>query len=79
MYGASEIAATSSTGKLHLLRELGVDLPIDYTKDNFEDLPQKFDVVYDTVGKTLIRTKVFVLTYLCFESASNIWDTTIST
>ncbi|KAK7293298.1 hypothetical protein RJT34_16161 [Clitoria ternatea] len=52
VYGASKVAATASTGKLQLLRDLGADLPIDYTKENFEDLPEKFDVVYDTVGET---------------------------
>jgi len=31
---------------------LGADLAIDYTKENFEDLPEKYDVVYDTVGQT---------------------------
>nr|GMD97091.1 2-methylene-furan-3-one reductase [Ipomoea batatas] len=51
VYGASKVAATSSTGKLELLKSLGADLAIDYTKDNFEDLPDKFDVVYDTVGQ----------------------------
>ncbi|KAF7819591.1 2-methylene-furan-3-one reductase-like [Senna tora] len=50
VYGASKIAASASTQKQELLKELGVDLPIDYTKTNFEDLPDKFDVVYDTVG-----------------------------
>ena len=45
------MAATASTAKLDLLRSLGADLAIDYTKENFEDLPEKFDVVYDTVGK----------------------------
>ncbi|KAJ1375606.1 Quinone oxidoreductase/zeta-crystallin, conserved site [Sesbania bispinosa] len=52
VFGASKVAATSSTGKLELLRNLGADLPIDYTKENFEDLPEKFDVVYDAVGQT---------------------------
>nr|KYP31377.1 hypothetical protein KK1_048339 [Cajanus cajan] len=52
VYGASKVAATASTRKLELLRNLGADLPIDYTKENFEDLPEKFDVVYDTVGQT---------------------------
>lgn len=51
MFGASKIAATASTGKLELLRNLGADLPIDYTKENFEELAEKFDVVYDAVGK----------------------------
>ena len=53
VYGASKVAATASTSKLELLRNLGADLPIDYTKENFEDLPEKFDVVYDTVGQCL--------------------------
>ncbi|XP_027358775.1 2-methylene-furan-3-one reductase-like [Abrus precatorius] len=52
VYGASKIAATASTGKLQLLRNLGVDLPVDYTKENFEDLPEKFDLVYDLVGES---------------------------
>ncbi|XLR69714.1 hypothetical protein S83_020386, partial [Arachis hypogaea] len=49
VFGASVVAATASTGKLELLKKLGVDMPIDYTKQNFEDLPEKFDVVYDAV------------------------------
>ncbi|XP_031117319.1 2-methylene-furan-3-one reductase-like [Ipomoea triloba] len=51
VFGASEIAATSSAKKIELLKRLGADQVIDYTKENVEDLPQKFDVVYDTVGQ----------------------------
>ncbi|KAE9454617.1 hypothetical protein C3L33_13488, partial [Rhododendron williamsianum] len=51
VFGASRVAATSSTGKLELLKSLGADLAIDYTKENFEDLPDKYDVVYDTGDK----------------------------
>ena len=51
VFGASRVAATASTGKLDLLKSLGVDLAIDYTKENFEELAEKFDVVYDAVGK----------------------------
>lgn len=53
VFGASRVAATSSTGKLELLKSLGADLAIDYTKENFEDLPDKYDLVYDTVGKII--------------------------
>ncbi|PRQ53981.1 putative 2-methylene-furan-3-one reductase [Rosa chinensis] len=52
VFGASKVAATASTKKLDLLRSLGADLAIDYTKENIEDLPEKFDVVYDAVGQT---------------------------
>ncbi|XVF02457.1 hypothetical protein REPUB_Repub04eG0176900 [Reevesia pubescens] len=51
VFGASRVAATSSTGKLELLKSLGVDLAIDYTNDSFENLPEKFDVVYDAIGQ----------------------------
>ncbi|MED6225086.1 hypothetical protein PIB30_090378, partial [Stylosanthes scabra] len=51
VFGASKVAATASTAKLELLRNLGADLLIDYTKLNFEDLPEKFDVVFDAVGQ----------------------------
>lgn len=51
VFGASKVAATSSTAKLDLLRNLGADLAIDYTKEDIENLPEKFDVVLDTVGQ----------------------------
>ncbi|KAM0014781.1 putative 2-alkenal reductase (NAD(P)(+)) [Helianthus debilis subsp. tardiflorus] len=51
VFGASKVAATSSTGKLELLKSLGADVAIDYTKENFEDLPDKYDVVYDAIGQ----------------------------
>ena len=50
MFGASRVAATASTGKIEFLKSLGCDLAIDYTKEKFEELPEKFDVVFDTVG-----------------------------
>ncbi|KAL3631022.1 hypothetical protein CASFOL_024006 [Castilleja foliolosa] len=52
VFGASKVAATSSTAKLEFIKNLGADLAIDYTKENFEDLPEKFDLVYDTVGQS---------------------------
>lgn len=56
VFGASKVAATASTGKLDFLKSLGVDLAIDYTKQNFEDMPEKYDVVFDTVGKMINDT-----------------------
>ncbi|XP_042496723.1 2-methylene-furan-3-one reductase [Macadamia integrifolia] len=58
VFGASKVAATSSTGKLELLKSLGADLAIDYTKENFEDLPERFDVVFDAVGQCDKAVKV---------------------
>ncbi|EPS71691.1 alcohol dehydrogenase [Genlisea aurea] len=50
VFKASRVAATASTGKLDFIRSLGADLAIDYTKESFEQLAEKFDVIYDTVG-----------------------------
>ncbi|CAA0818285.1 Quinone oxidoreductase-like protein -chloroplastic [Striga hermonthica] len=52
VFGASKIAPTASTSKLEFLESLGADLAIDYTKEKYEDLPEKFDFVYDAVGET---------------------------
>ncbi|CAM0904614.1 unnamed protein product [Alopecurus aequalis] len=41
VYGASKVAATASTPKLELLKSLGADVAIDYTKESFEDMPDK--------------------------------------
>lgn len=58
VFGASRVAATSSTRHLDLLKSLGADLAIDYTKENIEDLPEKFDVVYDAIGQCDRAVKV---------------------
>ncbi|XP_073304459.1 2-methylene-furan-3-one reductase-like [Primulina huaijiensis] len=52
VFGASKVAATSTEAKHEFLKSLGVDLTIDYTKENFEDRPEKYDVVYDAVGQS---------------------------
>ncbi|KAK9064501.1 hypothetical protein SSX86_015883 [Deinandra increscens subsp. villosa] len=58
VFGASKVAATSSTSKLELLKSLGADLAIDYTKEDFEQLPDKYDVVYDAIGQGEKAAKV---------------------
>ncbi|XP_047977078.1 2-methylene-furan-3-one reductase-like [Salvia hispanica] len=58
VFGASHVAATSSTPKLDFLKSLGADLAIDYTQHNFEDLPHKYDLVYDTIGQPDKAVKV---------------------
>lgn len=58
VFGASKVAATSSTPKLELLKSLGADVAIDYTKENFEELPDKYDVVYDAIGQGEKAAKV---------------------
>jgi len=44
------VFATASTKNQELLRKLGVDEPIDYTQQRFEDIARKIDIVLDTLG-----------------------------
>jgi len=42
--------ATASTKNQDLLRELGVDEPIDYTQQRFKNVGRNIDIVVDTLG-----------------------------
>ena len=53
----ARVIATASTANQDLLRELGADIAVDYTKQKFEDVAKDVDVVLDTVGgETLARS-----------------------
>jgi len=59
-FGA-RVIATASTGNQDLLKELGADVTIDYTKTRFEDMAKDVDIVLDTVGgETLARSYAVV-------------------
>src|SRR5467141_3467494 len=44
------VFATASTKNQDLLRALGVDEPIDYTQQRFEDIARQIDIILDTLG-----------------------------
>jgi NADPH:quinone reductase-like Zn-dependent oxidoreductase len=46
----AHVVATASTKNQDLLRELGVDEPIDYTRQRFENVARNIDIVLDTIG-----------------------------
>src|SRR2546423_3753898 len=46
----AHVLATASTKNQELLRELGVDEPIDYTKQKFEDVARDVDLALDLIG-----------------------------
>jgi len=53
----AKVIATASTANQDLLKQLGVDEPIDYTKTKFEDVVKDVDVVLNAVrGDTLSRS-----------------------
>ncbi len=50
-FGA-EVTAVCSTTKTDLVKSLGADHTIDYTKEDFNQVNQHFDVIFDTIGKS---------------------------
>ncbi len=50
-YGA-EVTAVDSIDKLDMLRSLGSDRVIDYTKEDFSKNKKKYDVIFDVVQKS---------------------------
>jgi 2-desacetyl-2-hydroxyethyl bacteriochlorophyllide A dehydrogenase len=50
-YGA-EVTGVDHTGKLDMLRSIGVDHVIDYTREDFTKNGKTYDVIFDTIGKS---------------------------
>lgn len=50
-YGA-EVTAVDAGAKLDMLRGLGADHVVDYTREDFAKSGQLYDVVYDVIGKS---------------------------
>jgi NADPH:quinone reductase-like Zn-dependent oxidoreductase len=51
----ARVIATASTPNQELLKQLGADVAIDYTKTKFEDVAKDVDVVLDSVGKDTLQ------------------------
>ncbi len=53
----ARVIATASTANQDLLKQLGADVAVDYTKQKFEEIAKEVDCVLDPVGKdTLARS-----------------------
>lgn len=59
LFRASEVVATTSTAKVKFVKSLGADKVVDYTKTSYEDVEDKYDLVYDTIGN-LFRCNIFL-------------------
>ncbi len=51
-YFGAEVTSVDSAGKLEMLRSLGADHVIDYTREDFTKSGQTYDVIFDVVGKS---------------------------
>ena len=48
----SSVTAVCSTSNIDMVKSLGADEVVDYTKEEYTLLKDKFDIVFDAVGKT---------------------------
>lgn len=51
-YFGAKVTAVCNTKNTELIKSLGADVVIDYTKQDFTKTVEKFDVVFDAVGKS---------------------------
>ncbi len=55
------ITATCNTSNIELIRGLGANKIIDYSKEDFTDMDEEYDFIFDAVGKSSFRNCKSVL------------------
>jgi NADPH:quinone reductase-like Zn-dependent oxidoreductase len=84
-YGA-EVTGVCSTRNLEMVKSLGADKVIDYTKEDFTKSGHTYDVIYETVGKgsysgskgSLKQKGIYIADFKDRQQESISWDETRS-
>lgn len=79
-YFDAEVTAVCNTENVELVRSLGADFVIDYTREDFTNTGQRYDFIFDAVGKSsfgackklLKENGVYISTELG-KNGENIW------
>ncbi len=51
-YFGAEVTSVCSSKNIEMVRSLGTDKVVDYTKEDFTKTDESYDIVFDTVGKS---------------------------
>lgn len=60
-YFGAEVTGICSSSNVEMVQSIGADKVIDYTKTDFSTVDERYDVVFDTVGKALVSSQLKVL------------------